>query len=236
MEKRNKLGIDIFEIIFSAVNLHWFVIFQTATFVGDILDGQFRRWKRLSQTKICSDRMQSTPQRREQSWRNTCSLSSKMSTRCWAVFVHCRRNLVQWWLNICYFRAFGDEKALYQPRSVLRTSCFQLSSSQTLVTRGCCLSLAGLCWAVISFRSCWLPRDRRSQYKMNSDVLVVLEFPWMIPYVDLETWLDDWPTAYVCFGSSFWIGVCARQLWMKKDVWLDGAGACNRDDSQYLLL
>ena len=174
--------------------------------------------KKLSQTKICSDRMQSTPQRREQSWRNTCSLSSKMSTRCWAVFVHCRRNLVQWWLNICYFRAFGDEKALYQPRSVLRTSCFQLSSSQTLVTRGCCLSLAGLCWAVISFRSCWLPRDRRSQYKMNSDVLVVLEFPRMIPYVDLETWLDDWPTAYVCFGSSFWIGVCARQLWMKKHM------------------
>ena len=67
-------------------------------------------------------------------------------------------------LNICYFRAFGDEKALYQPRSVLRTSCFQLSSSQTLVTRGCCLSLAGLCWAVISFRSCWLPRDRRLQF------------------------------------------------------------------------
>ena len=56
--------------------------------------------KKLSQTKICSDRIQSTKQRREQSWRNTCSLSSKMSTRCWAVFVHCRRNLVQWWLSI----------------------------------------------------------------------------------------------------------------------------------------
>ena len=56
--------------------------------------------KKLSQTKICSDRMQSTKQRREQSWRNTCSLSSKMSTRCWAVFVHCRRNLDQWWLSI----------------------------------------------------------------------------------------------------------------------------------------
>ena len=67
-------------------------------------------------------------------------------------------------LNICYFRALGDEKALYQPRSVLRTSCFQLSSSQTLVTPGCFLSLAGLCWAVISFRSCWLPRDRRLQF------------------------------------------------------------------------
>ena len=79
----------------------------------------------------------------------------------------------------------------------------------------------------------------KNLYKMNSDVLVVLEFPWMIPYVDIETWLDDWPTAYVCF--MFWIqlldwSVCEATVNEKTHVWLDGAGACNRDDSQYLLL
>ena len=67
-------------------------------------------------------------------------------------------------LNICYFRASGDEKALYQPRSVLRTSRFQAYSSQILVTPGCCLSLVGLFWLSFLFALSGLPKDKRLQF------------------------------------------------------------------------